>query len=443
MKRQMFILFIFTISLGSFSFLNAEIGGGFRGGSLFSSSVGSHTLSLNGANFWTSKRSGFSLLLPLSFHLNNNLVSTDWLNTYLLSGQHLDDQTVDTMLDEIPDSGLLLNGNGNFMLFGLSYKWLAMYVGGSVDIYGAMPKSIFQTVFHGIEFERNIDLTDTQFGFLSYLPISIVLSTKIGNNLYAGVGLKELMGLGYFSMNSSGSVKSQADRLSGNGTVDIHYNLGEISIVRDSLLAYSTEGKFTPEINGRGYAIDIGITKRFSDSWTMGFSAQNIIGTIDWNKESSHKHVLEFNVELTSDEFEEIINYSGSQQDSLLETIINKDDVYSIDTLKTTVPLKIELTNEIVFGTRFLLFKSASYEFGSEIISEPQVEFSGGFRWLLHRRFPVTLGITHNSLWGLKWGGGLGFHLKNYHLDVLCSQNGGFINKGKGFSLNIINYFYF
>jgi hypothetical protein len=244
-------------------------------------------------------------------------------------------------------------------------------------------------------------------------------------------------------MSGAGEILSQSDNLSGVGTLNLNYSLGEFNIVRDSLLSYSTEGKFSPGINGKGYAIDIGITKVFSDSWTMGFTVQNIFGTINWNGESSYRQVLQFDVELFSDEFEEIGDYSDSQQDSLLEAIITEDNVYSIDNLKTIVPIKIELNNELEFGPKLLLFNSISYEAASDIISEFQFELSGGLRWLYHRRFPVTLGITHSSLWGLKWGGGVGIHLSHYHLDILFSQNGGFSNEAKGFSLNLINYIYF
>ena len=423
--------------------LPAQTVNGLKGGSLYPASIGGNSLSINPANFWISKKSSFSIMLPLSLQLHNNSVSPNWLNTYLLSGKYMDNETVNTMLDEIPDSGLLLNGHGNIMLFGLSYKRLAIYIGGTVDVYGTIPKSLFETGFQGIEFERNIDLNNTQFGFQSYLPISFILSRNIGNNLYAGIGIKGLMGIGYFDMSGAGEILSQSDNLSGVGTLNLNYSLGEFNIVRDSLLSYSTEQKFSPGINGKGYAIDIGITKVFSDSWTMGFTVQNIFGTINWNGESSYRQVLQFDVELFSDEFEEIGDYSDSQQDSLLEAIITEDNVYSIDNLKTIVPIKIELNNELQFGPKLLLFNSISYEAASDIISEFQFELSGGLRWLYHRRFPVTLGITHSSLWGLKWGGGVGIHLSHYHLDILFSQNGGFSNEAKGFSLNLINYIYF
>ena len=142
-------------------------------------------------------------------------------------------------------------------------------------------------------------------------------------------------------------------------------------------------------------------------------------------------------------EFEEISDYTESQQDSLMETIITKDVSTTIDTLTSMIPLRIEVESEYVFGTRFLIFNCISYESESTIIPESQLEFSGGFRWLIHRRIPVTFGITHNSLWGIKWGGGIGLHFNHMHLDLLLSQNGGFINEAKGFSVGLINYFYF
>jgi hypothetical protein len=423
--------------------LLGQNGGGLKGGSLLSSSIGSQSLSLNPANFWTSRKSNFSILLPLSFQLNNTSVSSNWLNSYLFSGKTLDDHSVDNMLGEIPASGLSLNGHGHLMLFGLSYKWLAMYIGGSADAYGTIPKSIFNTVFQGIEFDRTIDLSDTRFGMQAVLPVSFVLSGKIGNSLYMGLGVKGLLGLAYLSINSSGGIISHEDKLSGNGSVDIQYNMGDLYIERDSLLAYSAVGKFSPSINGKGYAIDLGVTKLIGNKWTLGFSIQNIMGTINWDQNTSHSQVIQFDMDLNSGEFEEISDYTESQQDSLMESIITKEVTTTIDNLTSTFPLRIEVASDYVFGTQFLMFNSISYEDESTIIPESQLEFSGGFRWLIHRRIPVTFGITYNSLWGIKWGGGLGAHFNNYHLDILFSQNGGFINEAKGFSLNLINYFYF
>ena len=443
MSSKILVHYILFFGLMFQKVLLAQNEGGLKGGSLFSSAIGNNSISLNPANFWTSRKSNFSILLPLSFQLNNNSVSPDWLNSYLLSGKTLDDQSVDNMLEEIPESGLSLSGHGHLMLFGLSYKWLAMYIGGSADIYGTIPKSIFHTVFQGIEFDRTIDISDTRFGMQAVLPISFVLSGKFGNNLYMGLGVKGLLGLAYLSVTGSGGITSHEDRLSGGGNMEIQYNMGDLYIERDSLLAYSTKGKLSPSINGQGYAIDLGITKIIGNKWTLGLSVQNIMGKLNWDENTSHNQVIQFDVDLHSDEFEEISDYTESQQDSLMETIITKDVSTTIDTLTSMIPLRIEVESEYVFGTRFLIFNCISYESESTIIPESQLEFSGGFRWLIHRRIPVTFGITHNSLWGIKWGGGIGLHFNHMHLDLLLSQNGGFINEAKGFSVGLINYFYF
>ncbi len=443
MIRQIFIFFIFIISLGSFSFLNAEIGGGFTGGSLFSSSVGSHTLSLNGANFWTSKRSKFSILIPLSLQFANNSVSQNWLNDYLLSGNNLDPQSIDNMLNEIDDGGLSLNTHGNILFFGLSYKWLSVYAGGSVDIYGTIPKSIFQTIFQGIEFNRPIDLSNSAFGMQMFLPVSWTLSGEISDGLFFGVGLKGLFGLAYSSFKSSGDITSYEDRLFGKGSVEHLYNFGDLYFQRDSLLSYSKMGKFEPNINGKGYAIDIGISKKVSENWMVGLSIQNILGKIDWDKNTSHKHSITYDVSLYSNEFEDITDYTDVQQDSLLETFISNDEVLLIDTLRSTIPLRVGLESEYVIKNRFVIFNSISYEGESTVYPTSQFELSGGFKWMLHRRLPITFGIAHNSIWGIKVGGGFGIHLNNYHLDISFSQSGGFKNDAKGISLNLINYLYF
>ena len=398
---------------------------------------------MNPANFWTSRKSNFSILIPLSLQLNNTSVSSNWLNSYLFSGKTLDDQSVDNMLGEIPASGLSLNGHGHFMLFGLSYKKMAMYVGGTIDMYGTIPKSIFNTVFQGIEFDRTIDLSDTRFGMQAVLPVSFVLSSKIGNSLYMGLGVKGLLGLAYLSIHSSGGITSHEDKLSGNGSVEIQYNMGDLYIERDSLLAYSAVGKFSPSINGKGYAIDLGVTKLIGNKWTLGFSIQNIMGTINWDENTSHSQDIQFDMDLNSDEFEDMGEYTQAQEDSLMETMITKDMTTTIDNLTSTLPLKIDIESEYLFGKKLLLFNSASYEAESDVIPESQIELSGGLRLLPHRRIPLTLGITYNSLWGLKWGGGFGAHFNNYHLDILFSQNGGFVNEAKGFSVSLINYFYF
>ena len=443
MSPKILVHYILFFVLMSQQVLLAQNEGGLKGGSIFSSAIGSNSISLNPANFWTSRKSDFSILLPISFQMNNNSVSPDWLNSYLLSGKILDEQSVNSMLGKIPESGLSLSGHGHLMLFGLSYKWLAMYIGGSADIYGTIPKSIFNTVFQGIEFDQTIDISDTRFGMQAVLPISFVLSGKFGNNLYMGLGVKGLLGLAYLSMTGSGGITSYEDRLSGDGNVKIKYNMGDLYIERDSLLAYSTKGNFSPSINGQGFGIDLGVTKILGNKWTLGISVQNIIGKLNWDKNTSHNQIIQFDVDLHSDEFEEISNYSESQQDSLMETIIVQDETETINTLTSTLPLKIEVGSEYVSGNRLLFFNSISFENKSTIIPESQLELSGGIRWLLHPRIPVTFGITKNSLWGIKWGGGLGVHFNNYHLDILFSQNGGFINEAKGFSVNLINYFYY
>jgi hypothetical protein len=59
----------------------------------------------------------------------------------------------------------------------------------------------------------------------SVLPVSFVLSHKIGNSLYIGLGVKGLFGLAYLSINGSGGITSHEDKLSGKGDIQIQYNL--------------------------------------------------------------------------------------------------------------------------------------------------------------------------------------------------------------------------
>ena len=191
-----------------------------------------------------------------------------------------------------------------------------------------------------------------------------------------GLGVKGLLGLAYLSVTGSGGITSNEDRLSGGGNMEIQYNMGDLYIERDSLLAYSTKGKLSPSINGQGYAIDLGITKIIGNKWTLGLSVQNIMGKLNWDENTSHNQVIQFDVDLHSDEFEEISDYTESQQDSLMETIITKDVSTTIDTLTSMIPLRIEVESEYVFGTRFLIFNSISYESESTIIPESQLEFS-------------------------------------------------------------------
>jgi len=417
--------------------------GGLTGGSLFSSAIGSNSLTLNPANFWTSEKSGFSLMLPISIQLDNNSISSNWLNSYLLSGQKLDNLTMKNMLNDIPNTGLSINGHGHGLLFGLSYKWLALYVGGAVDFNGRISKSLFETLFQGIKFDRSIFLNDTQLGFQVYLPVSLVFSKKIGEKLFIGMGIKGLLGMAYSGVKTTGSLTSYKDRFSGNGSLKIESNLGEMYFKKDSLLSYSQMGSFSPQINGSGIALDFGMTRIIHSKWTLGLSVQNVIGKINWDEETSHNHVIEFETNINSDEFESMGDYTDTQQDSLLESIVYKDNISNIDTLTTTIPIRIELESEYILGNRFLIFNTMAYQGESTILPDSQIEFSSGFRWLMHRRIPITFGLTHNSLWGLKWGGGIGFHINHFHCDLLVSQNGGFINEAKGLNFNLINYFYF
>ena len=116
-------------------------------------------------------------------------------------------------------------------------------------------------------------------------------------------------------------------------------------------------GKFSPSINGKGYAIDLGVTKLIGNKWTLGFSIQNIMGTINWDENTSHSQDIQFDMDLNSDEFEDMGEYTQAQEDSLMETMITKDMTTTIDNLTSTLPLKIDIESEYLFGKKLLLFK--------------------------------------------------------------------------------------
>ena len=167
------------------------------------------------------------------------------------------------------------------------------------------------------------------------------------------------------------------------------------------------------------------------------------MGKINWNGGSSFRQNISYDILINSNEFENIQDYNNTQQDSLLESFITDDSVFEIDTLTSTLPLLIDIESEFLINNRILLYNSIIYEGKSTVNPFSSLEFGGGIKFMPHRRIPVTIGVSHNSKFGLKWGGGFGLNLNHYHFNISVAQIGGFKNDGKGISLNIINYLYF
>lgn len=416
-------------------------------------SRGDDVLGWNPANLGLEDNPRWSLgfgLLPMvpipSFELNNSSISPNWINDYLLGGIYLDSKTKDEMLDVFHNNRWDVYPSIQAKFLGFSYQNFAISAGLEMNTSISLSKSLFELVFSGLLFDEPMNLDEMNIGMQTVLPISMAYGTEMDipflsdytEETYVGVGTKILFGLVYFETEKfNASLESKKDRVLGEGEIIMRYNLGGTFFQKDSLLSYTSVVDERKNINGLGFSFDIGVSVKILDEMTANIAFNNLFGSIHWDKTTSYQHELSYDLDLTSEEFEDIADYNESQEDSLLETIITNDTSYAIDGFTTNYPTYMLVGFQYDLMDKLTVFTNYRQVFSSSFYTSLTPRFSIASEYRPWKWLPIRSGFSIGGLEGFQWGFGLGLKFPHYALDIGFSQNGGMFNNAKGLSLSI------
>ena len=381
-------------------------------------------------------------------HVSNNSISLDWINNELLSGKELNnDQEKVDFLSIFKDEDISISSFAQVQL-GVNYKDYSFLI--SPQFFGniLLPYSVIDLTFYGLDFDKNISFDTEKSQFQAVVPITFAHSLNIDKymtkfnlpvkNVKAGISSKLLLGLAFFETNFSNSnIDSDEDFVELSGNVNSSYSLfGSQMLVNENDYGNS-EFEFVSNygFSGTGFAFDLGISADYSDKINFGISLNNLLGQITWSSSSTYDYNMTYSLNISSNEFEEIADYSEEQRDSLFSSIITYESNNKVTSTKKTSYPSYLLVNgsyaikDILLSSHVLVPFDNSYYKGGEL--------SVAMTYEKFKKVPLYFQLNFSKENSVKWFVGLDLNLKKSSLKAGFSQSGGFINSAKGISFGI------
>lgn len=258
---------------------------------------------MNPANLGMDGNGGLNIkLFYIGAMAGNN--SFDLSDYKRINGAFLDEGDKKTLLEDIPSSGFKASSDLNALLLGLSVGRAAL----TVDMRSAeslhLPKDMFSLALFGNELNRTYSLGMTDMGDVwtvaaTTLSYGQPIKTGVFKKMAVGIGIKHLMGINYVKAGGSMDMTTTGSGFTNSGVIEI-LTAGES--------AYDTRRL---NMNGSGFAADIGLTCQMNDHWSFGAALMNLSNGITWKNDIKRRSVSLDVDQMTLLSLSDNGNYSG------------------------------------------------------------------------------------------------------------------------------------
>lgn len=359
-------------------------------GSNVATAEGLEYLGGNPATLAGPKDFGFEFLLFSSrLKISNNSFSLKEYDDYFTSGDTLTNSDIDNLLEDLPDSGLRLDGLAGVRALSFCFHSFGFGVTGTGNGYVIIPKEAVEFPFYGNSGIKNLrfdDLDGEGWGGVAFdmgYARKIIGEKDDSRFLSAGVNLKYILGLAYGGL---------IDADGGLQTTDEY-------IYADGKMSYKTS------MGGRGFAADMGFLAKIRKNWTVSLHFNNLIGGIGWDKDN----------EISVYEFQSDTLRIGDGGDT---EITDTDTTYSTGNFSTSLPRTMNMAAS--FSARDNLVLTAAWRQGLDHSMGNTVtpRVSLGAEYSRFSYLPLRAAFAFGGRETFAVGLGLGINVKCWRLDI-------------------------
>ncbi len=390
MKHLKYI-WVFFIFLGS---AQAQYLAGARtlamAGSNIAIAEGSEYIGGNPATLALRQKFNFELQL-LSAHLmiKNNSFSLKEYDRYFTTGDSLTAQDIEDLLGNIPEGGMQADFQFGVKTFAIYARPFSISITGMGNGFVNFPKSPFQIPFYGNTKIKEYSFDDLDGEGWGAAGINFGLAFPITKYFMdefqfvsVGISPKYLIGMQYAKIVS--------------GTGELLTTDQDIIADGDVLLKRST--------GGAGFGVDIGALAKYKNFWTFSFSISNLLGSMNWNKESQQVHFR----------YSGVLNFNNIKNFETIET----RDTTDIGSFRTGLPRTI--TAAAAFQYRRNVVFTAAWRQGMDHAlgnyTRPRISVGTEYRPI--SVLPLRSGMAFGGANGFSLGLGLGIDLNYWQLNL-------------------------
>ncbi len=330
------------------------------------------------------------LLVGAGVQVDNNSFSLNDYNTY--TGALLSQEDKDEILGKVPVEGLKLTVDGESSAMSFSFGNFAFTITGTGAGEVNLGKDALELFFNGVAVYDTFNLDDMYGEAISYGSANISYGKSIYKSgtreLAVGATMKYIYGFSYSAVTEvSGGVSMAMDGYYGDGTMIARTALG-----------------------GSGFGLDVGAAYKLNDRYTVGLTFENLMGVINWNKNTEeHGYHFEFDT-LTIDNMED---------DSI---VVDEDWSEEIAGFKTNLPVVLKAG---IASTKGKLNWAVDYiqgfKTGAGVSTKSKIAIGAEYR--LIGLLPLRAGYSVGGGHGPAVSGGLGLDFSLLYIDLAVSNH--------------------
>lgn len=244
-------------------------------------------------------------LVGIGANISNNAFTLDDYNTY--TGAFLTTEDKEYILSRIPSEGLRLNAHAEAGVLSASTGPFAFAVTGVGTADVNLNKDLFELILNGNTIADTIHVTGSYSDAISYVSAGL----SYGYAVYSH-GTRQLS-VGVTARYLRGIFVEQVTELQG--------------LAATHLTGFSGEGRAILQTaeGGSGYGLDFGAALKLNESYTVGVTLHNALGSISWNRNPR--------------EYGYIFSFDTMNVDNMSDDFVTSDDYdIPIDGFTTTLP---------------------------------------------------------------------------------------------------------
>ena len=312
------------------------------------------------------------------------------------------------ILGKIPDEGLKMNARADATAMSVSNGPFAFTISGVGIAEVNLNKDVVDLMFNGNTMADTIDITGSYSDALSYasagLSYGFPIYTKGQRQLAVGATAKYIKGIAI----------EQVVELQGLAATNITGFSGEGRVI-----AQTAEG-------GSGYGIDVGATLRLNDSYTVGATITNLLGSITWDNNPK--------------EYGYIFSFDTTNLDNMEEDFVTSDDYdIAIEDFSTTLPQILTIG---VAKTKGTVKWAVDWQQG--LVNKPgastKPRLSMGGEWAPIGLLPVRMGYSAGGDHNAGFSFGTGVHVWPVQFDIAAVSGtslSGYSAKGANIAVSL------
>lgn len=338
--------------------------------------------------------------------LSNNSFTLGDYNDY--TGAFLTDQDKADILDKIPAEGLKLNARAEAAAASIASGPFAFVISGAGAADVSLNKDLFELILNGNSISDTVRVDGSYSDAVSYVSAGLSYGHAVYNNgtrqLAVGITAKYIKGL----------YVERITELEGLASTELSGFAGE-----GRAILQTAEG-------GSGYGLDIGAVLQLNDSFTVGASITNVLGSISW-KDSPTEYGYIFSFDTT--------NFDNMNGDH----VVSDDYERTISGFSTTLPTGLRVG---VAKTSGDVLWAVDFEQGLEnapgVSTKPRI--NAGVEWAPVSTFPLRMGYGVGGERSSGFSFGTGIHVSAAQIDfafVTGNTFSGYSAKGANVALSL------